>query len=185
MSKPVIKSRSTADFDLARVEKTETVHHVSAKERRKKQTAQVGQLNLTSMMDVVFQLLIFFVLTAQFVIDEGIIPADLPQGQATPTESVELPKEPLIIFLRSAGDNCVISIEGTPPMQGDFQALFDRLNAWRLDTQNPNGVYLPDNPLVIRPQGKVRWKDVVNAFNQCVRAKYIRVSFAEAAPGGR
>lgn len=170
-------------IDPGKIEHTETVHHVGSRERRKREPAKVGQLNLTSMMDVTFQLLIFFVLTAQFVIDEGILPADLPQGAAA-SESVDLPKEPLTLKLRSVNDECIIEIAGSQTLRNsDFKELYERLNGWRLDESNPSGVYMPDNPIVIQPTGKVRWGDVVNTFNQCARAKYVNVNFAQAAPG--
>ncbi len=178
MAKPT--PQTDIALDPASIQKGDRVHHIGSAERRKRDPAKVGQLNLTSMMDVVFQLLIFFVLTAQFVINEGIIPADLPRGQAEKTEDIEVPLDPVIIFLQSAGDDVVIDIPGTPPIRGNFQELFERLRGWRLSDENPSGIYPPDNPIVIRPKSRVRWKHVVNAFNQCVRAKYENVSFAEA-----
>lgn len=164
---------------LDQVETTETVHH------KKKKTVQSGvrQLNLTSMLDVCFQLLIFFILTANFAVDEGALAADMPQGvPPVPTEVVETPKDPVIIVLRSIGKDCGIWIQnGRSIPNGDFQQLFEILNGWRYDaSQNPGGRFEADNPIVIKPMPNVQWGHVVSAFNAVVRARYTAVSFAQA-----
>ncbi len=178
MSKPALDMN--VDFD--NIEATEKVHHVGSKERRRNEPKEVRQLNLTSMMDVTFQLLIFFVLTAKFVINEGIIPADLPRGGVT-KETIDIPRDPLIIKLRSVGDECIINIAGQQQINGDFEELWARLDRWQIRPGNSSGQFEEDHPIVIRPRQGVRWTHVVDAFNQCIRAKYKNVSFAEAERG--
>ena len=58
-------------------------------------------LNLTSMIDVVFQLLIYFLLGTNFVIGEQSYRMDLPErtGNA-PVNSLELDEDPLFIEVR-------------------------------------------------------------------------------------
>jgi len=71
----------------------QTVHHIS---RRKKQGVAPArmQLNLTSMIDVIFQLLIYFVVTANFMLDEGVLVAKMPQGTGKSDEQqIEPPPE--------------------------------------------------------------------------------------------
>ncbi|MEM1110137.1 MAG: biopolymer transporter ExbD [Planctomycetota bacterium] len=163
-----------------------TVHHHSARQRRRK-SAKVGELNLTSMIDVIFQLLIFFVVTANFMVDEGVLSAKLPQGTGTPTASTELPREKIVIRLAAdPSDDALVSIErGAPdrPIRytgfGELAADLDRL---RFDPESPSaeGIYDADNPVLIEPTGSVRWQHVVNAFNAAVTAKYTNVSFAPA-----
>ena len=46
----------------------ETVHHVPLR-RKRRRSPGVGQLNLTAMIDVIFLLLIFFVVTSNFQLD--------------------------------------------------------------------------------------------------------------------
>jgi biopolymer transport protein ExbD len=166
--------------DLHQVLDTDTVHHQTSKKKHPKPKG-VAQLQLTSMMDVVFQLLIFFILTANFAVDEGVLPADLPQGTPPIPQEVTPPKPPLKIVLRATGiDGVSIWLEGSNADMGDnFEELFTRLNGSRISTQNPNGSYESDYPIVIKPGIDVQWGYVVRTFNAAVRAKYENVSFAQ------
>lgn len=173
------------DPDLDHVQATETVHHERHGRRRER---GVRQLNLTSMLDVCFQLLIFFILTANFALNEGVLPADLPQGNPPHPVDVPPPEEPLKI---------VLSLNETDPTKPRLQvwletvgviddpnpleALYGKLNSWRWDEKtNPSAAYDADNPILIKPQGDVDWGYVVGAFNAVLRAKYTNVSFAPA-----
>ncbi|MEM1027344.1 MAG: biopolymer transporter ExbD [Planctomycetota bacterium] len=163
-----------------------TVHHRSAKQRRGRRAASVGELNLTSMIDVIFQLLIFFVVTANFMIDEGVLSAKLPQGSGSPIAADELPRDKIVIRLISdPSDDALVSIERGPaasPVRyasfGELTADLDRLR-YDPDGTRIDGIYEPDNPVLIEPGGRVRWQHVVNAFNAAITAKYTNVSFAE------
>lgn len=138
----------------------------------------IRQLNLTSMLDVTFQLLIFFILTANFAVDEGVLAADLPQGKAA-EETPELPDDPVRIVVRSVGvDEAGIVIQNGPPItDGDFDELYRVLEGMRLDA---GGSLKPDNPIIILPSPQVEWRHVVSAFNAVVRAEYTNVSFAQS-----
>ncbi len=175
--------RGSGSTDLNQVDATETVHHEGSARKRGYQGG-VKQLNLTSMLDVCFQLLIFFVLTANFAMNEGILAADMPQGvPPTPTEPTT-PDEPVVIVLRPVGANDVsIWVQRGPSISdGDFHRLYTYLNNSRFDPRtNPNGLYENDNPIVIKPMPKVQWEHVVSAFNAVIRAKYTAVSFAQAS----
>lgn len=168
-----------------------TVHHVSARERRRhkgRRSAKIGELNLTSMIDVIFQLLIFFVVTASFMIDEGVLAAKLPQGQGSPMQADELPPEKIKIRLTSdPADDTLVQIERGSPTKpiryasfGELSADLDRLR-YDPGSSRIDGIYEPDNPIVIEPNGTVRWQHVVNAFNAAIAAQYTNVSFAETA----
>ncbi len=139
-------------------------------------------------MDLTFNLLLFFVLTASFSIGEGVLPADLPVGNGggiSPNAAAP-PKTPLLIVLRSYGTagQVAIQIEGSPVALANFDELYDALRSWRHDkVENPGGIYQPDNPIVIKPEASVRWRQVVNAFNTVVRARYTNVGFQPPVPG--
>jgi biopolymer transport protein ExbD len=143
-----------------------------------RRTGRLGQLNLTSMLDVTFLLLVFFVLTAQFTIDEGLLPADLPLDQTGKPE-VEILPDPLVIGLRSVGDRCVIQLDAGRTLR-DFQHLYEVLNGWRLDETNPTGLYPADHPIAIQSTPHTRWQDTVDAMNAAMRARYENIQFAKA-----
>lgn len=158
------------------IEATETVHHASGGGGGRK--GGVAQLNLTSMMDVCFLLLVFFILTSNFAPSEGILPAELPSGQGAKASDEEPPKEPLTIALRNLGGQTVnIEIVGdTTPIGQSFDDLFKVLKA---NEVSQGGQFTLDNPIVIKPDATVGWGHVVNAFNAAVRARYTNVNFAQ------
>lgn len=158
----------------------EGVEHTSR--RRSSVHDKPGSLNLTSMIDVVFQLLIYFVVTASFAQGEGIIIAKLPQSGGAASAEVEPPKQPLKIILTSTGMSAYrINLEGYPAAPADFEQLGGLLEQLRHDpSRGLTGPYKDDNPIIIQPDGKTRWQHVVNAFNSTVAARYKNVSFSQA-----
>ena len=138
-------------------------------------------LNLTSMIDVIFLLLIYFVVTASFTPGEGILTARLPQGTGT-GQSIKLPPQPLNILVTPVGvSDCRLQIEGHGGA-ADFNALYDMLVSLQYDKSRSRtqGSHKPDDPVIIKPQRDVRWQHVVNAFNAVVRARYSNIAFAQA-----
>ena len=179
---PPASRRPQADPDaLHNVAATETVHHVRSAMRRKPPN-RIGELNLTSMLDITFLLLIFFVLTASFAVGEGLLPADLPAGQsAASPDDPEPPQQPIRITLRSlGGDDVSIQVPGLPTPPAGFTELYHDLRGLRHDPRtNPTGPYSPDDPIIIQPDGTVGWGHVVSAFNAAVRAEFTNVNFAQ------
>jgi len=160
-----------------------TVHHVSTRKRRGRDKGDIGDLNLTSMIDVIFQLLIYFVVTASFMVNEGVLTAKLPQGSGSAAQDDELPPEKITIELVSGGDPSQVSITWNSQPYVSFGQLRMDLDRQRYDPDigQIDGSYEADNPVVIQPQGEVRWQHVVGAFNAAVGAKYTNVSFAEGS----
>lgn len=140
------------------------------------------QLNLTSMIDVIFLLLIYFVISASFTIGEGVLIAKLPAGTGEASDTLEPPKQPLRIILSRATEiaGCRIHIEGAEHIN-NFTDLADMLVRLQYDPdRGRNGIFKPDNPVQIVPEGKVRWQHVVNSFNATLKARYTNVAFARA-----
>lgn len=155
------------------------VPHVSQRKKRGLPPARM-QLQLTSMIDVIFQLLIYFIVTASFTLGEGVITAKLPQGGAAPS-TTKPPDKPLNITLTAAGTSGVSINVGGVQRVDNFSQLIAVLERLQYDPDRlRNGVYKPDNPILIKPAGQVRWQHVVNAFNSAVAARYSNVSFAQA-----
>ena len=164
------------------VTQEEVVSHTSVREKRPVKSTRM-QLNLTSMIDVIFQLLIYFVVTASFAVGEGIIPAQLPVGPGKPKDDTKPPTRPLNIVVKSAGvtnTSYRLYLEGAPRPPTTFSELWETLAALRYDPNTGQGTYKSDNPVIIKPDGDVRWQHVVNAFNAAVRARYTNISFAQA-----
>ena len=131
---------------------------------------------LTPMIDVTFQLLLFFLLTCEFRESEGNIPGTLPHGDVPrPTVLVPPPPDPIRIRLRPAmgGLGAVYQVNGALATIHSPAELFDRLKG--LQGRLGSG----DVPVVIVPQADVPWQFVVEAFNQAVRAEFTKVAFAD------
>lgn len=161
-----------------------TIHHVSQRKKRRGAMGPAGmQLNLTSMIDVVFLLLIYFVVTAGFNQPEGVLTTNLPSGASKKVDPTEPPKQKLKIVLKpsSRPDVCFITVAGQN-IGESFSALASKLAALQYDPKKGrNGRFKPDDPVVIMPSTRVRWQHVVNAFNAAVRNRYTNVAFARAS----
>ncbi len=166
---------------MARLQKKitgdETVHYVSARkerESRKKHGSTAIQPPLTPMIDIVFQLLLFFLLACQFRADEGQIAANLPDISGPPPSVVSV--DPIDITLRATGsDNLgvLITVQHTDVPLTTAEELYGYL----MQMKQRHGRNADEVPVTIKPLGNVRWMHVVNAFNQAIRADYKKVGF--------
>jgi len=144
-----------------------------AEQRSRRQVLKPARmsLNLTSMIDVIFQLLIYFVVTANFAIDEGVLTANLP-GKS----SGQAPRDPIKIIIQDIPPaDFRITLE--PALSNTDPADFQQLRSI-LETVIAEGLYEKDHTVVIEPEGRVRWQHVVNAFNATTHAELAKVSFA-------
>ncbi len=161
----------------------QTVHHRPVGKRHGRPKPNM-QPNLSAMIDVIFLLLIYFVTTANFTPDEGVLTAKLPQGTGKTSESMSPPQRPLNIVLTPAGEvECRISIQGYPQAPSDFAELATLLVQLQYDPERGlrSGAFKPDSPVVIKPEAGVRWQHVTNAFNAAVRARYTNINFAQVS----
>ena len=94
-----------------------------------------AQLNLTSMIDIVFQLLIYFLLGTNFVIGEQSYRMDLPErtGNA-PVSSLELDEDPLFVEVRHRDSNeAAVYVPGPWPSPRTVSDLREFLFSRRMD----------------------------------------------------
>jgi len=131
---------------------------------------------LTPMIDMTFQLLLFFLLTTTFRQAEGKIPGSLPAaGGIAAAATVRL--EPIRIALIPTGSErvgCIYRMSGHHVTMGTPRQLYEAL-AGRKRALASSRV-----PVVIEPRPDVRWQYVVEAFNQAVRAEFKSIGFAAA-----
>ena len=142
------------------------------------------RLNLVSMIDVVFLLFMYFLLTANFTLGEEVFLIDVPSTQqAGLDDPFELPDRPLVIRISTIGPgagDCSIRIDlpGLEPTP-TFDALFRRLKDHQVRPGNSTGLFTADNPIHVAPTAATRWEHAVEALNACVRAEYTNVRLLE------
>ena len=138
-------------------------------------------LNLTPMIDVTFQLLIYFLLGTSFVLGEEIYRVDLPDRSEARSRAIPLANESIVVRVRSIGsgpDDYALDIEGPVPPAGNAAELFAMLNASVVSTMNPEGTITRANPVVIAPTVDTRWEHAMDVFDAAVKAGFGRVAFA-------
>ena len=80
------------------------------------------QLQMTSMIDIVFLLLVFFVMTFQIVVPEGDFQIHMAAA-GTGIPELEAPPEVIRVRLRAADDGSLVGIEAEQQSLGSFTDL--------------------------------------------------------------
>jgi len=138
------------------------------------------QLCMTPMIDIVFNLVIFFLLMPSFEATEGYLPTNLPDTGSRPGPLTRQP-EPVRIDLWHA--------ESAPGDPGGARILLNReplKNIGELraelkavhDRQAAEGKKPERTPVLIAPEATVWHKHVVAAFDAAVDAGFERIQFA-------
>jgi biopolymer transport protein ExbD len=120
-----------------------------------------NEINLTPMLDVVFIMLIFFIVTASFVKESGI---DVNRPDA-PT-SIVPPEEANILIVISANNEILIDRRSIDP-----RAI--RANIERLHAENPSG------SVVIQPSPKSANKMLIAVMDASRLAGVYNISIAD------
>jgi biopolymer transport protein ExbD len=130
--------------------------------------------NVTPLIDVMFLLLLFFLLTTTFRTDEGVIPGTLPKLSGPGSASLD-PELGLNIYVRPLGEanaSAAYEVGNSGEVMTDPQQLYVRLASPMplLDSTRSQV------PVTIRARSDVRWQFVLEAFNQATRAKFQKIS---------
>jgi len=138
-------------------------------------------LNMAPMIDVVFLLLTYFILAAQFKTVEQTTPAPAPVrlgAQHRPAaDPFELPRRPLVLTVRSYGDgDGEFTINSDDPGLG-LDGELTRV-AGRIEGALSAGRIAPDQALIVRPATSARWEHAVATFQMAREAGLSRVRFA-------
>ena len=122
-----------------------------------------NEINLTPMLDVVFIMLIFFIVTASFVREAGI---DINRPDAPVTESQ--PEDANILVVISANDEILIERRVIDP-----RAV--RANIERLHAENPEG------SVVIQPNKRSTNKMLVTVMDASRQAGVFNISISDGS----
>lgn len=173
--------RGASEFEERDVRGREPEHDavVEAERRSRGRAAAlpVMSLNLVAMIDVVFLLLVYFMLTADFRRPEEGVALDLPARLTTALDPLALPARPIEVLVESDEAGAAVRVEhpalaGVTTVEG-----LRREGRIRYGTEFGEG-----QPFVVRAGSGTRWEDVLRAYNALRGAGYERVRLAE--PGG-
>jgi biopolymer transport protein ExbD len=131
-------------------------------------------LNIASMIDVVFLLLMYFMIATDFSPAEDTFRMDLPDRLAG-SEAFSLQDHPLEIEVLAAGDRSrpIFNIArwGTPT--GSVETLVSQLASLR--GAEGQAMFTSDHPVDILVSPSVAWASAVDAFNAALRAGFTHV----------
>jgi len=135
-------------------------------------------MRMVPMIDVVFLLLVFFLLAANYRSREGFLPSELPR-QGTQAESAEL--EPLFVYLHSRADGaCEVDIGseisfviGPASEGGDFSVLGRELLS-AIKGQHRS----LDDAVKLVPGRDTKWGHVVKAYDAMWQIELRHIIFA-------
>lgn len=162
-------------------------------------------LNVIPMIDVVFQLLVFFLFAGHLAGQEDVFRVDLPTGAVAPAigradaasepsasdvdpgadpgtnaDPFELDREPLRVLVTTTGaepEDYRLEVVGLPESPRTFEELRNALQRQLVDPATGRGSFLPDHPVVLEPSPATTWEHSVGAFNAAVRAGCVNVVF--------
>ena len=120
-----------------------------------------AQINLTPMLDVVFIMLIFFIVTATFVKEVGL---DVNQPDDEKPKTVDPDKRSIVVRITSR-DRIFIA-------QRDVDWRSVRANIERLHAENPEA------PVIIQPHAESRTEAMVHVMDSARQAGVTNVSLA-------
>jgi biopolymer transport protein ExbD len=134
---------------------------------RRRKSADVG-LQIAPLIDVVFLLLMYFMVATDFSPAEEVIRLELPPASAGVADPLDILDEPLRVHLAAAGSSgglMRLTVDGPWNVTGSA----DGLRVFLESSITPNGnLFMPDHPIIIVPSGQVEWWHVVDTFNAAV-----------------
>ncbi len=122
-------------------------------------------IRMTPLIDVVFLLMIFFIMTLNFLETEGILENRLPEQNKRTKSDQQKDWEIVRIRLVAGEDKPMIHLQER--ILNDFDELLRYLNLL------PRKIMI-----VIDPDSKVAYKHVISAYDTCLKSKKSNIVFS-------
>ncbi len=135
-------------------------------------------VSLTGMIDVVFNLLIFFVVIATAPQREGFLPGELPSASAV-QGGMEVPALPIMVtvYAGNSFDDCQVEMGGLEQRPASFKELYGVLAGMHTDG---GGLYGADNPVLLNLGVGVSVDQMVKTYNAVVLAGFNNIQFVRS-----
>ncbi len=128
---------------------------------RSRDEGDENKINLTPMLDVVFIMLIFFIVTATFVKEVGL---DINQPEDDKPKNLDPDKKSIVVRITSR-DRIIIA-------QRDVDVRSVRANIERLHAENPEA------PVIIQPHAESKTETMIHIMDSARQAGVYNVSLA-------
>lgn len=166
-------------------QRTDSFFARELRSRRRRPALPAMALNMTPLIDCVFLLLTYFILTLDFRPVEDALTLDAPRRLEGPTpqrqkDEFSLPDRPVVITVRSTGDGSRdYTLATDEPVLGNPADAADL----RRRARAARGTTLPaSQPFSIRPAADTRWEHTLAAFHALQRAGFTQIILANPAP---
>jgi len=132
--------------------------------RRRHRIDDEAEINITPMLDIVFIMLIFFIVTTSFVKEKGL---EISRPSNTPPKEIKQDKGPIVIKINSAG---LISVKGRILEPRAVQANLEREKAEK-----------PTSPLIVAAHPEADTEALVTILDAAKAVGIEAVSVATTA----
>ncbi len=129
--------------------------------RRKHHHDDEAEINITPMLDIVFIMLIFFIVTTSFIKEKGL---EVSRPSNSPPKQVEQKKGPIVVKIDGSSN---IRLKGRLLEPKAVQANLEREKAEK-----------PDSPLIIAAHPDAETDSLVNVLNAAKAVNIASVSVA-------
>ena len=135
-------------------------------------------VSLTGMIDVVFNLLIFFVVITTAPQQEGYLAGELPSVSPA-SGGLEVPELPIMItvYAGQSFDDCQLEMGGLEQSPASFEELYRALAGMQVKS---GGLYEADNPVVLNLGAGVSVDQMVKTYNAVVLAGFGNIQFVRS-----
>jgi biopolymer transport protein ExbD len=135
--------------------------------RRRHLIEDEAEINITPMLDIVFIMLIFFIVTTSFVKEQGL---EVSRPSSVPPKEVQQDKGPIVVKIASSG---LISVRGRVIEPGAVAANLEREKAEK-----------PASPLIVAAHPEADTEALVTVLDAARAVGIDSVSVATATPAG-
>ncbi len=119
------------------------------------------ELDMTSMIDIVFQLLIFFIMTFKIVLPEGDFNIRMPSpASVTNPDPTDVP--PLQVIMKSDADGNLTSLRVNDSVMENFASLHAHIRGMIDDAGGPGTA--PEYEAELIPDYSLRYENMINAI---------------------
>lgn len=134
---------------------------------RRKETDGKVEMQMSAMIDIVFQLLIFFILTLKIIPPEGDFNINMPIGVQASNPN-EIPPTEFKVKLDANPDGTLSQLWfGGRALGNDFPFCFERLNNEIAQVAGGQQGYSDDLEVELDPDYNLHYKYIVKAISAC------------------